>query len=42
MKVLGKAAVDVKYVPVDATATTKVLDVSISRLLGAAKENYVV
>ena len=38
LKVLGKAAVDVKYVPVDATATTKVLDVSISRLLGAAKE----
>ena len=38
LKVLGKAAVDVKYVPVDATAMTNILDVSISGLIGAAKE----
>ena len=38
LKVIGKAAVDVKYVPVGVTATTNILDISISRLLGAAKE----
>ena len=38
LKVIGRAAVDVKYVPVDVTATTNILDISISRLLGVAKE----
>ena len=38
LKVLGEAAVDVNYVPADATFLISVLDVSIARLLEPTRE----